>query len=56
MTTKEAIRQAEEIIENALDELESSHGIRAFRLQVISERGQDAEVTITPDDKGGRYT
>ena len=56
MTTKEAIRHAETKIEQALDELEDSHGIRAFRMQVISERGDNAEITITPDDKGGRYT
>ena len=52
ITTKEAIRKTETKIEGALNDLEESHGIRAFRMQVISERGQTAEITITPDDKG----
>tara|TARA_R110000796_G_scaffold169952_1_gene286786 strand:- start:100 stop:273 length:174 start_codon:yes stop_codon:yes gene_type:complete len=56
ITTKEAIREAESKIEGALNDLEESHGIRAFRMQVISERGQNAEITITPDDKGGRHS
>ena len=56
ITIKEAIRKTETKIEGALNDLEESHGIRAFRMQVISERGQTATITITPDDKGGRYS
>lgn len=55
MTTKEQIREAEESIERTLDDLENDTNIRAFRLTVISQRGDDASITITPDDKGGKY-
>ena len=54
-TSKEAIHAAEKKIENVLNDLEDSHDIRAFRMQIISERGQNAEVTITPDVTGGRF-
>ena len=55
MNIKEQIRQTEEAIEDLLDKLEESTGVRAFRIQVLSQRGDDASITITPDDKGGRY-
>ena len=42
-TSKEAIHAAEKKIEDVLNDLEDSHDIRAFRMQIISERGQYAE-------------
>ena len=54
-STKQKIREAEEKIENILDALESSCNVRAFRIAIVSTRGEQAEITITPDDKGGRY-
>jgi len=54
-TTKEHIRNAEARIEGILDELETHTNVRAFRLTVLSQRGDNAEITITPDDKGGKY-
>ncbi len=55
MTAKESIRDAETKIEETLNNLEGSQNIRAFRIQVLSERGQKAQVTITPDVAGGRF-
>jgi len=55
MNIKEQIRETEEAIESLLDELEEATDVRAFRIQVLSKRGDDASITITPDDKGGRY-
>lgn len=55
MNIKEQIRETEEAIEQKLDDLEQATGVRAFRIQVLSQRGDDASITITPDDKGGRY-
>ena len=56
MTIKEQIREAEESIERTLDALEKETNVRAFRLTVLSQRGDDASINITPDDKGGRCT
>ena len=56
MTIKEQIREAEESIERTLDALEKETNVRAFRLTVISQLGDDASINITPDNKGGRYT
>jgi len=55
MNIKEQIRETEEAIESLLDQLEDATGVRTFRIQVLSQRGDDASITITPDDKGGRY-
>ena len=55
MTRKEAIREAEEGIEQVLDQLEADYNIRAYSIRITSERGQDAEVMITEDANGGRY-
>jgi hypothetical protein len=55
MNVKSEIRKTEEAIEKLLDKLERNTGIRAFRMQVLSQRGDDASITITPDEKGGRY-
>ena len=55
MTTKEAIRNAEFRIEEVLNELEDSHNVRAYSIRITSSRGDDAEVMITEDAKGGRY-
>jgi len=54
MDIKETIRDAEEAIEEILDQLETTVGVRAFRINIIGQRGYPASVTITPDDKGGR--
>jgi hypothetical protein len=53
MTKKEAIRQAEEEIEDSLNALEWHHDIRAYSVRIISGRGEDFEVLITEDAKGG---
>ena len=53
MTKKEAIRHCEEQIEESLNELEWQHGMRAYSVRIISGRGQDFEVLITEDAKGG---
>jgi hypothetical protein len=53
MTRKEAIREAERIIENALNELEWEYDMRAYSVRIISKRGEDFEVLITEDAKGG---
>jgi membrane-anchored protein YejM (alkaline phosphatase superfamily) len=53
MTKKEAIRAAEEQIEDALNELEWQHDMRAYSVRIISGRGEDFEVLITEDAKGG---
>jgi hypothetical protein len=53
MTKKEAIRNCEERIEEALDDLEWESGVRAYSVRIISGRGQDFEVLITEDAKGG---
>jgi hypothetical protein len=53
MTKKEAIRQAEERIEDALNELEWEYDMRAYSVRIISKRGEDFEVLITEDAKGG---
>ena len=52
MTRKEAIREAERIIENALNELEEDFGLRTYSVRVISERGEPFEVILTEDGKG----
>lgn len=54
--TKDEIRKAEEKIETILDELHRHHGVRTFRLQIISERSEDLQVSITPFYKGGRLS
>jgi hypothetical protein len=56
MTIKEQIREAEESIERTLDALEEETNVRAFRLTVLSQRGDDASINISTDDRGGRYT
>ena len=54
MTRKEALRQAEGIIENALNELEVDHDFRTYSIRIISGRGEPFEVLITEDgQKGG---
>lgn len=54
--TKDEIRKAEEKIEKILDDLHRQHGVRTFRLQIISDRSEDLEVSITPYYKGGRLS
>lgn len=54
MSIKEAIRDAEEQIEEVLDELESNHSVRAYSIRITSRRGEDAEVMITEDNGGYR--
>jgi|TARA_R110001632_G_scaffold135517_1_gene251001 hypothetical protein len=54
MSIKEAIRDAEEQIEYTLDQLESSHNVRAYSIRITSSRGEDAEVMITEDHGGHR--
>jgi hypothetical protein len=56
MTIKEAIRQAEADIEETLDRLEADHNVRAYSIRITSTRGEDAEVMINEDAKGGRYS
>jgi hypothetical protein len=56
MTIKEAIRQAEADIEEILDCLEADHNVRAYSIRITSTRGEDAEVMINEDAKGGRYS
>jgi hypothetical protein len=53
MTKKEAIRAAEEQIEDALNDLEWESKVRAYSVRIISGRGEDFEVLITEDAKGG---
>ena len=55
MTIKEVIRDAEEQIEYILDQLETSHNVRAYSIRITSTRGENAEIMITEDAKGGRY-
>ena len=53
MTRKEAIRHAEDRIEEALNDLEWQNDLRAYSVRIISNRGEDFEVLITEDAKGG---
>ena len=52
---KEAIREAEDVIETVLSDLEEKHGVRVYSMRV--NHGDDAadSVTIIPDSTGGRY-
>lgn len=52
MSNKQIIREAEEKIEDVLQDLQDTHGIRPFRVQLVNE--QDAtqlEVTIIKDER-----
>ena len=53
MTRKDALRDAESIIENALNELEIEHDFRTYSIRIISGRGEPFEVLITEDGKKG---
>ena len=51
MTSKQIIRQAEEKIEDVLQELQDTHGIRPFRVQVLEPGAETVEVTIIKDER-----
>jgi len=52
MSNKQIIRDAEEKIEYVLQELQDTHGIRPFRVQLVNEPGADEiEVTIIKNEK-----
>jgi len=51
MSNKQIIRKAEEQIEQVLQDLQNTHGIRAFRVQVIEPGAEKVEVTIIKDER-----
>lgn len=52
MSIKEIINEAEEQIEAILGELEADHGIRAFKLQVLSNDSDGpVEIKIIKDER-----
>ena len=53
MTRKDALREAESIIENALNQLEIEHDFRTYSIRIISGRGEPFEILITEDGKKG---
>ena len=53
MTSKEIIRKAEEKVEDVLQELQDTHGIRPYRVQVLEPGADTVEVTIIKDERFG---
>lgn len=52
MSNKQIIREAEERIEDVLQELQDTYGIRPFRIQIVNDLGADnIEVTIIKDER-----
>jgi hypothetical protein len=51
MTSKQIIREAEEKIEDVLQELQDTHGIRPYRVQVLEPGADTVEVTIIKDER-----
>ena len=51
MTSKQIIRKAEERIEEVLQTLQDTHGIRPFRVQVLEPGAETVEVTIIKDER-----
>lgn len=53
MTDKrQAIRDAEEEIEDIVEQLERDHGVRAFQIFINSNRGEIPQVNIVQDKRG----
>ena len=49
---REAIREAEEKIEDIVEELEREHGVRAFQIFINSNRGETPQINIVQDKRG----
>ncbi len=50
---RQAIRDAEEEIEDILEQLERDHGVRAYRIYINSSQGEVPQVNIVQDLRGG---
>jgi len=50
---RQAIRDAEEEIEDIVEQLEREHGVRAFQIFINSNRGEIPQVNIVQDKRGG---
>ena len=50
---REAIRDAEEKLEDILEDLERDHGVRAHQVFINSNRGDEPQVNIVQDKRGG---
>ena len=49
---RQAIRDAEEEIEDIVEQLERDHGVRAFQIFINSNRGEIPQVNIVQDKRG----
>jgi hypothetical protein len=49
---KSAIAMAEEKIQEVLYQLEKDHGVRAFRIAILSDIGDEPEVDLVVDERG----
>lgn len=50
---REAIRKAEEQIENILEELERYQNARVYQVYINSNRGEKPQVNLVSDKRGG---
>ena len=49
---RQAIRDAEEEIEDIVEQLERNHGVRAFKKYNNSNRGETPQINIVKDKRG----
>ena len=50
---REAIRKAEEQVENILEGLERQHDVRVYQVYVNSNRGETPQINLVSDKRGG---
>lgn len=50
---REAIRAAEEQLEDIFEDLERNHDVRVFQVFINSNRGETPQVNIVQDKRGG---
>lgn len=50
---RQAIQDAEEAIEDILEDLERKHEVRAFKVFINSNRGDRPQVNVVQDKRGG---